>query len=98
MDRPRSVFLTPSLVHFFQSPFGQLLVWSAVLLILSIIGAYCVRRFRDESEDNETASEMLTKFRESRLRGGLNESEFRTIKTILNERMQAELKQEDDSS
>ena len=67
-------------------------------MILSVIGLYVVRRFRGETEDNETSSDLLTKFRDSRLRGELNESEFRTIKTILADRMQAELRQEDDSS
>ena len=81
-----------------QTPYARLIVWSAFLAILSVIGYYIVRRYRDESEDNETSSVMLTKFEESRVRGELNELEFRTIKTILAERMQAELKREDDSS
>jgi uncharacterized membrane protein len=81
-----------------QTSYARLVIWAAILAILSVVGYYVVRRFRDESEDNETSSEMLTKFQDSRVRGELNEAEFRTIKTILAERMQAELKQEDDSS
>jgi hypothetical protein len=81
-----------------RSPSAQLVAWTAVLAILSAIGIYIVRRFRDSTEDTETSSTLLTKFQESRHRGDLNEAEFRTIKTILAERMQAEIKQEDDSS
>ncbi len=80
-----------------QAPTAQLVVSLAILLILSIIGFYLVRRFRDSTEEIETSSALLTKFEESRHRGELNETEFRTIKTILAERMQAELKRKDDS-
>ena len=85
-------------LEFLMTPLAQLVIWTSVLLILTTIGIYIVRRFRGGTEDNETSSMLLTKFRDSRYRGDLNESEFRTIKTILAERMQAEVKRENDST
>ena len=86
-----------SLLQLMESTTARLVVWTSTLLILSVVGFYVVRRFRDSTEETETSSTMLTKFEESRHRGVLNEKEFRTIKTILAERMQAELKRKDDS-
>lgn len=80
-----------------ETPFARLVVGMAILLVVSVVGFYIVRRFRDSIEDTETSSSILTKFEESQHRGELDEVEFRTIKTILAERMQAELKREDDS-
>jgi hypothetical protein len=85
------------LLEFLRMPAATLVVSLASLLVLSVIGFYFVRRYRDSIEETETSSELLTKFEESRHRGELNEAEFRTIKTILAERMLAELKRKDDS-
>lgn len=93
-----TVLAVSRVLSFLNTQTAQIVVWSAVLAILCAIGFYIVRRFRDSTEDTETSSTLLTKFEESRHRGELNEVEFRTIKTILAERMQAEIKQEDDSS
>lgn len=82
---------------FLQTPAARLVVALSMLAILSAIGIYVVRRFRGSTEESETTSAVLSKFRESRHRGVLSEEEFRTIKTILAERIQAEIKQEDDS-
>jgi hypothetical protein len=83
--------------EFLQSITARLVISLAALCVLSVIGLYLVRRFRDSIEETETSSTLLTKFQESRHRGELNEAEFRTIKTILAERMQAELRRKDDS-
>lgn len=85
-------------ISFLRSPGAQLVVGVTGLMILSAIGFYIVRSFRGSTEDDETSSALLTKFEESRVRGELDDAEFRTIKTILAERMQAELKRSDDSS
>ena len=87
-----------NLISFLRTPTAQLVLGFSGLFILTTIGIYIVRRFRDSSEDAETSSALLTKFEESRGRGELNDSEFRTIKTILAERMQAELKRSDEAS
>ncbi len=86
------------MIEFLRSPQARLVISLAILAILSVIGVYVVRRFRGESEDTETSSTMLTKFRDLRHRGVLSDTEFRDIKTILAEEMQAKLKHEDDSS
>ena len=91
------LILVAVMIEFLQTPQARLVVWLAILLVLSVIGVYVVRRFRDSIEDAETSSSMLTKFREMRHRGDLDDKEFRTIRTILAERMQAELKRKDDS-
>jgi uncharacterized membrane protein len=98
-DAVNFVALLPmaGLLVLLQSSTARLVIWLAVLLIVSVIAFYLVRRFRDSIEETETSSTMLTKFEESRHRGELNEAEFRTIKTILAERMQAELRRKDDS-
>jgi len=82
---------------FLQTTAARLVLGLAGLAILTAIGIYLVRRFRDDTEEAETSSAVLSKFRESRHRGELNETEFRTIKTILAKRMQAELKRKDES-
>jgi len=93
-----SLLLAVDFGAFLMTPLAQLIIWLTVLAILTAIGIYIVRRFRGEIEDNETSSTLLTKFRDSRYRGELDDSEFRTIKTILAERMQAEVKRKDGST
>ncbi len=80
-----------SLLGILGRPIGQLVVWSATLLILSVVGVYLLRRYRDSTEQSETASDLLTKFQEMRQQGGLEETEFRTIKTILSEQLRDEI-------
>jgi uncharacterized membrane protein len=102
VNDPKTVNLTfgspmAGLLEFLRTPAASLVVALAILVVLSVIGFYLVRRYRDSIEDTGTSSELLTKFEESRHRGELNEAEFRTIKTILAERMLAKLKRKDDS-
>ncbi len=85
------------MTEFLQTPQARLVISLAILAILSIIGLYFVRRFRGESEDAETSSTMLTKFREMRHRGVLSDTEFREIKTLLAEDIRAKVKRKDDS-
>jgi hypothetical protein len=73
---------------------GQLVVGLAILLILSISGMYIVLRFRDSIEQDETTSDLLTKFREMHHRGYLDEAEYRTIKTDLRGQLSDELNDE----
>lgn len=86
------------------SPVARLVLWSVVLLVLLVVAVYVLRMAasmrssRDSTEEYETNSSLLAKFREMRYRGELSESEFRTIRTNLAKRYRAELKREDDSS
>lgn len=68
------------------SPTGKLIMWSTALLILLAVGTYLVLKFRDDIDSNdsiENASDLLTKFREMRQEGHINDKEYRTIKTDL---------------
>lgn len=85
------------MIEFVQTPQARLVISLGILAILSVIGIYVVRRFRDGTEQSETSSSMLSKFREMRHRGVLSETEFRDIKTILADEIQAKVKRKDDS-
>jgi len=80
----------------------QHLLWGvaalATLVAIGSIGIYWAGRFRDKAAQKEPpASELLTKFREMHSRGVLSDEEFRTIKTTLTERLQAELRDKDET-
>jgi hypothetical protein len=64
------------------TPAAQLVLWLAVLAILTVVGYYVVRRFRDGVEQSETVSELLSNFRQMRQQGQLSDAEFRTIRTL----------------
>ena len=66
-----------------QTTTAQIVVGLAGLMILTMIGVYVVLSFRDSIEDDETSSDLLTKFREMRHQGYLDEAEYRTIRTDL---------------
>jgi uncharacterized membrane protein len=81
---------------FLTTPATMAVLWVAVLMILMAAGYYLVRRFRDRTDDDrQTASELLTNFREMHLEGDISETEFRTIKTVLGRKLQDELKEAD---
>ena len=81
---------------FLLSPLPQVVIWMAVLSIIVVMGIYVVGRFRDRTGDNrQTANEMLTNFRELHHQGDIDDAEFRTIKTVLGEKIQEELKDRD---
>ena len=64
-----------------------------VLLVLMAVGWYVVRSFRDRiSDDQLSANQLLTNFRELHQQGDISDAEFRTIKTVLGEKLQQELK------
>ena len=76
----------------------QLVLGVAALAVLVVIGIYLAGKIRVKAVQKEpSASELLTKFREMHSRGVLSDEEFRTIKTTLTERLQAELKDRDET-
>ena len=76
---------------------AQAVIWTAVLVFLCVLGYYIVGSFRGRSDDNQSkSSELLTNFTEMHHQGDINESEFRTIKTVLGAELQQELKDRDD--
>ena len=63
----------------------------AVIIALTIAGIYVMKRFRGNSGDEESlTNDMTTTFREIHGRGDLSEEEYRTIKTVLEERSRTE--------
>jgi uncharacterized membrane protein len=81
---------------FLLSPLPQVVIWMAVLSIIVITAIYVVGRFRDRTDDDrQTANEMLTNFRELHHQGDIDDSEFRTIKTVLGTKIQEELRDTD---
>ncbi|MFW6171798.1 MAG: hypothetical protein ACODAD_15025 [Planctomycetota bacterium] len=82
--------------EFLTTPTARLVLWVAILLIIMAIAYYVVRRFRDRiDDDQQTASELLTNFREIHQEGDISEVEFRTIKTVLGQQLQEETKKAD---
>jgi uncharacterized membrane protein len=76
---------------------GWALLWCAVLALLTASAIYLLGRFRGNADEEQpTASGLLTNFRELHERGGLSDEEYRTIKTLLSERLQEELKDTSD--
>ena len=72
---------------------AKAVLWISVLMVIMAVGCYLVRRFRDRSDDDrQTASDLLTNFREMRHEGDISETEFRTIKTVLGQKLHEELK------
>ena len=79
--------------EFLHSTWAAVLLWCTILAMLIAIGIYIVGRFRGSTEDEQpVAHNLLTNFRELHSRGGLSDQEFRTIKTLLAEQIQDELK------
>lgn len=74
-----------------------LILWIAVLAVFATIAWYVLGKIRPKSIQKElSASELLSKFRESHSRGELSDEEYRTIKTNLAARLQDELNDNDE--
>jgi uncharacterized membrane protein len=71
----------------------DLIPWVAAVAVLVAVAVYVVGKIRAESAQKEqTASELLSKCRETHAEGGLSDAEFRTIKTRLATRLEDEIK------
>lgn len=78
--------------EFLTTPTAKAVFWLAVLMVMLVVSYYLVRRFRDRiDEDRQTTSDLLTNFREMHQEGDISETEFRTIKTVLGEKLHEEL-------
>lgn len=66
-----------------QTTTGQLVVGLSGLLVLTVIGVYVVLKFRDSTDGIDSSADLMTKFREMRQEGHIDEEEYRTIKTDL---------------
>ena len=71
----------------------QVLFWVAVLAGLIVVGVVLVQRFRGSSAGGgQPASELLTKFQEMHREGDISETEYRTIKSVLGDQLQRDVK------
>ena len=71
----------------------QLVLLVAALGVLIAIGLYVVGKVRALVRGKEgSTSDLLTNFRELHSKGELDDEEFRTIKSMLADRLQQELK------
>ena len=86
------------MTEFLRTAPAQAVIWVSVALIMTIIAVYILRNLRDQVKQEDTTSDHLTKFTELRHRGVLDESEFRTIKTVLGDRESGELKGDGEQS
>ena len=81
------------MTELFRHPLSQAALWFAVIFALSALAVIALRRWRGSAfEGQPDTSELLTKFRDLHDRGGLSDGEYRTIKTKLARQVDAELK------
>jgi uncharacterized protein YpuA (DUF1002 family) len=86
-----------SFLEFLSTREAQAVLWMAVLAVLLMAAYYLVQKLRDRTgDDHLTSNELLTNFREMEREGDISEAEFRTIKTVLGERLQSEIKDSSD--
>ena len=92
-----SAFLTTgSMEEKVESSWYLAIMLFAAVMALIAVGSYAVSKWRDATEDDtNTASELLTNFREMHSRGDLTDEEFRTIKAQLSYDIREELKDSD---
>ena len=87
------------MTELFRHPLSQAALWFAAILALLALAFTALRRWRGSASDAQPdASELLTKFRELHGRGTLSDDEYRTIKTKLARRVEAELNDNDKTS
>jgi uncharacterized membrane protein len=78
---------------------AQIMIWTTVLLLLIALGGYIVRSLRGRDDDDRlSANDLLTNFRDLHHRGDIDDSEFRTIKTVLGAKLQEETRDTDDET
>jgi uncharacterized membrane protein len=81
------------MAEFLATPLASMIVLVAIGVVLAAVGFYVIGRVRSgmRRTDPQT-SEWLTKFEELKAKGDLSDEEYRTIKAMLAERFQQELK------
>jgi len=72
---------------------AQIAISVSVLFGLIVVAWLVVQRFRGGAAgEGQPESEMLTKFQEMRQEGDISEAEYRTIKSVLGEQLQRNVK------
>lgn len=81
------------MAEFLGSHTAQLVIGLAITAMLIAVGVYVIQKVRNgDGEETPTASSLLTNFRELHAEGDLSDEEYRTIKAVLSEQLQDELK------
>ena len=84
------------MVELLEGPWYLAIILFTAVVALVAVGAYAVSKWRDAiDDDTNTASELLTNFREMHSRGDLTDEEFRTIRARLSYKLQEEIKNSD---
>ena len=74
-------------------------LWLASVFVLLALAIAVLRKWRgNTADDQQDANELLTKFRELHVRGGLSDEEYRTIKTKLATQLEDKLNDTDETS
>lgn len=77
----------------FEGRAEELVLWSAVCAVGTALVIYVIGKVRSWSAQQEpTANDLISKFRDLHSKGQLSDAEFREIKTNLAARLQDELK------
>ncbi len=80
-------------LEFFQSGTARVVLLLAALAMLSAVGWYVLGKIRGQvRQSGLDANQFMTNFRELHDQGDLSDEEFRTIKAMLAERLQQQLK------
>jgi uncharacterized membrane protein len=83
----------------FRHPLFEAALWFALILVLIALALAFLRKWRgSDADDQRDPTELLTKFRELHVRGGLSDDEYRTIKTKLATRAEAKLNNNEDTT
>ncbi|MEX2176664.1 MAG: hypothetical protein WD872_20020 [Pirellulaceae bacterium] len=71
----------------------QILISLGVLAGLIVLAVVVVQRFRGGAADERRSdADLLTKFQEMKHEGDISEAEYRTIKSVLGEQLQRNVK------
>ena len=94
---PVAAFL--AMAEFLRSPLASIVLLLALTATLVAVGVYVIGKVRASLKREEPdASAWLSKFKELHAQGELSDQEFQTIKAMLAERLQRELKDTDASA
>ena len=87
------------MTELFRHPLSKAALWFAVIFALSALAVWALRKWRGGALDAQPkVSDLLTNFRELHGRGSLSDEEYRTIKTKLARQVEAELRDNNETS
>jgi uncharacterized membrane protein len=83
----------------FSHPLFKAALWFAAIFLLLALVIAALRKWRGSAaKDQPDDTELLTKFRDMHLQGGLSEEEYRTIKLKLATKQQPNLNDNKETS